>query len=41
MEVINNEVKSESMISNLDGMWYTEDKESNAQVFEDKDLGDN
>jgi hypothetical protein len=41
MEVLKDEEKSESMMSNLDDMWYTEDKESNIQDFEDEDLVDN
>jgi hypothetical protein len=35
------EEKSESMMSDLDDMWYTGDKESNIQDFEDEDLVDN
>jgi hypothetical protein len=38
MEVLNDEEKSESTMSNLDNMWYTEYKESNIQDFEDEDL---
>jgi hypothetical protein len=41
MEVLNDEEKSESTKSNLDAMWYTGDKESNIQHFEDEDLVDN
>jgi hypothetical protein len=41
MEVLNDEEKSESTKSDLDDMWYTGDKESNIQDFEDKDLVDN
>jgi hypothetical protein len=41
MEVLKDEEKSESTMSDLDDMWYTEDKESNIQSFEDKDLIDN
>jgi hypothetical protein len=37
MEALKDEEKSESTISNLDDMWYMEDKESNIQDFEDKD----
>jgi hypothetical protein len=33
--------KSESTKSELDDMWYTGDKESNIQDFEDEDLVDN
>jgi hypothetical protein len=40
MEVLNDEEKSESTKSDLDDMWYTGDKESNIQDFEDKDLVD-
>jgi hypothetical protein len=40
MEVLKNEEKSESTMSDLDDMWYTGDKESNIQVFEDEDLVD-
>jgi hypothetical protein len=40
MEVLMGEGKSESMISGLDDMWYTGDKESNIQDFEDEDLVD-
>jgi hypothetical protein len=41
MEVLNDEEKSESTKSDLDDMWYTGDKESNIQDFEDEDLVDN
>jgi hypothetical protein len=40
MEVLKDEEKSESMMSDLDDMWYMEDKESNIQVFEDEVLVD-
>jgi hypothetical protein len=40
MEVLKDEGKSESTMSDLDDMWYMEDKESNTQDFEDKDLVD-
>jgi hypothetical protein len=40
MEVLKDEEKSESTMSDLDGMWYTEDKESNIQDFEDEDCDD-
>jgi hypothetical protein len=40
MEALKDEEKSESTISNLDDMWYMEDKESNIQDFEDKDWDD-
>jgi hypothetical protein len=40
MGVLKDERKSESMMSDLDDMWYTEDKESNIQDFEDEDLVD-
>jgi hypothetical protein len=36
MEALKDEEKSESTMSDLDDMWYTEDKESNMQDFEDK-----
>jgi hypothetical protein len=39
--VLNDEEKSESTKSDLDDMWYTGDKESNIQDFEDEDLVDN
>jgi hypothetical protein len=38
MEVLKDEGKSESTMSGLDDMWYTGDKESNIQYFEDEDL---
>jgi hypothetical protein len=41
MEVLKNEEKSESTKSDLDDMWYTGDKESNIQEFEDEDWDDN
>jgi hypothetical protein len=41
MEALKDEEKSESTKSNLDDMWYTGDKESNIQGFEDEDLIDN
>jgi hypothetical protein len=41
MEVLKDEEKSESTKSDLDNTWYTGDKESNMQDFEDKDLVDN
>jgi hypothetical protein len=37
MEVLKDEEKSESTKSDLDDMWYTRDKESNTQDFEDDD----
>jgi hypothetical protein len=40
MEVLKDEEKSESTKSDLDDMWYTGDKESNIQDFEDEDLVD-
>jgi hypothetical protein len=40
MEVLKDEGKSESTMSDLDDMWYTGDKESNIQDFEDEDLVD-
>jgi hypothetical protein len=40
MEVLKDEGKSESMMSDLDDMWYTRDKESNIQYVEDGDLVD-
>jgi hypothetical protein len=40
MEVLNDEEKSESTKSDLDDMWYTGDKKSNIQDFEDEDLVD-
>jgi hypothetical protein len=41
MEALKYEEKSESTKSDLDDMWYTGDKESNIQDFEDEDLIDN
>jgi hypothetical protein len=41
MEVLKDEEKSESTMSDLDDMWYTGDKESNIQVFQDEDWDDN
>jgi hypothetical protein len=41
MEVLKDEEKSESTKCDIDDMWYTGDKESNIQGFEDKDLVDN
>jgi hypothetical protein len=41
MEVLKDEEKSESTTSDLDDMWYTGDKESNIQDFEDENLDDN
>jgi hypothetical protein len=38
MEVLKDEGKSESTMRDLDDMWYTRDKESNIQDFEDEDL---
>jgi hypothetical protein len=40
MEALKDEEKSESAMSDLDDMWYTGDKESNIQYFEDEDLVD-
>jgi hypothetical protein len=40
MEVLKDEEKSESMMSDLDDMWITRDKESNIKDFEDEDLVD-
>jgi hypothetical protein len=40
MKALKDEEKSESMMSDLDDMWYTGDKESNIQDFEDEDLVD-
>jgi hypothetical protein len=40
MEALKDEEKSESTLSDLDDMWYTGDKESNIQDFEDEDLVD-
>jgi hypothetical protein len=37
MEALKDEEKSESTISDLDNMWYTGDKETNIQYFEDED----
>jgi hypothetical protein len=37
MEVLKDDGKSESTMSDLDDMWYMEDKESNIQDFEDED----
>jgi hypothetical protein len=41
MEVLKDEDKSESTMSDLDDMWYTGDKESNIHDFEDEDWDDN
>jgi hypothetical protein len=41
MEALKDEEKSESTMSDLDDMWYTGDKESNIQDFEDEDWDDN
>jgi hypothetical protein len=41
MEVRKNEEKSESTKSDLDDMWYTRDKETKIQAFEDEDWDDN
>jgi hypothetical protein len=41
MEVLKDKEKSESTKSDLDDMWYTGDKESNIQDFEDEDWDDN
>jgi hypothetical protein len=41
MEVLKDEEKSKSTMSDLDDMWYMEDKESNIQDFEDEDWDDN
>jgi hypothetical protein len=41
MEALKDEEKSESTMSDLDDMWYTRDKETNIQDFEDKDWDDN
>jgi hypothetical protein len=41
MEALKDEEKSESTMSDLDDMWYTGDKESNIQEFEDEDWDDN
>jgi hypothetical protein len=40
MEVLMDDGKSESTMSDFDDMWYTGDKESNIQDFEDEDLVD-
>jgi hypothetical protein len=40
IEALKDEEKSESTMSDLDVMWYTGDKESNIQDFEDEDLVD-
>jgi hypothetical protein len=40
MEALKDEGKSESTMSDLHDMWYTGDKESNMQDFEDEDLVD-
>jgi hypothetical protein len=40
MEALKDEEKSESTMSDLDDMWYTGDKETNLQDFEDKDWND-
>jgi hypothetical protein len=41
MEVLKDEEKSESTMSDLYDMWYMGDKESNIQDFEDEDWDDN
>jgi hypothetical protein len=41
MEVLKDDGKSESTMSDLEDMWYMEDKESNIQYFEDEDWDDN
>jgi hypothetical protein len=41
MEALKDEEKSEPTMSDLDDMWYTGDKESNIQDFEDEDWNDN
>jgi hypothetical protein len=41
MESLKDEEKSESTKSDLDDMWYTGDKESNIQDFEDEDSDEN
>jgi hypothetical protein len=41
MEALKDEEKSESTMSDLDDMWYTGDKETNIQDFEDEDWDDN
>jgi hypothetical protein len=40
IEVLKDEEKSKSTMSDLDDMWYMEDKESNIQDFEDEDWDD-
>jgi hypothetical protein len=40
MEALMDEEKSESTMSDLDDMWYTGDKESNIQDFEDNNFID-
>jgi hypothetical protein len=40
MEVLKDDGKSESTMSDLDDMWYMEDKESNIQDFEVEDWDD-
>jgi hypothetical protein len=40
IEVLKDEEKSESAMSDLDDMWYMGDKESNIQDFEDENLVD-
>jgi hypothetical protein len=40
MEVLKDEGKSKSTMSDFDDMWYTGDKENNIQDFEDEDLVD-
>jgi hypothetical protein len=41
MEALKDEEKSESTMSDLDDMWYMEDKESNIQDFEDEETNAN
>jgi hypothetical protein len=41
MEVLKDEEKSESTMRDIDDMWYTGDKESNIQDFEDEDWDEN
>jgi hypothetical protein len=41
MKVLKDEEKSESTMSNLNDMWYMEDKEIYIRDFEDKDWDDN
>jgi hypothetical protein len=41
MKALKDEEKSESMMRDLDDMWYTGDKESNIQDSEDEDWDDN